>query len=80
MRAGRKKHCVGNGRRDGDDRRLATAGGCEIVLSADMVVASTRSAFGLAEAKRNLIAGAGGLFRLPRIIGRNVAMEVILTG
>jgi enoyl-CoA hydratase len=59
---------------------LATAGGCEIVLSADMVVASTRSAFGLAEAKRNLIAGAGGLFRLPRIIGRNVAMEVILTG
>ena len=59
---------------------LATAGGCEIVLAADMVVASTRSAFGLAEAKRNLIAGAGGLFRLPRIIGRNMAMEVILTG
>lgn len=59
---------------------LATAGGCEIVLAADMVVASTRSAFGLAEAKRNLIAGAGGLFRLPRQLGRNVAMEVILTG
>ena len=59
---------------------LATAGGCEIVLTADMVVASTRSAFGLAEVKRNLIAGAGGLFRLPRIIGRNAAMEAILTG
>jgi enoyl-CoA hydratase len=59
---------------------LATAGGCEIVLAADMVVATTRSAFGLAEAKRNLIAGAGGLFRLPRAIGRNAAMELILTG
>jgi enoyl-CoA hydratase len=59
---------------------LATAGGCEIVLAADMVVATTRSAFGLAEVMRNLIAGAGGLFRLPRAIGRSVAMEVILTG
>lgn len=59
---------------------LATAGGCEIVLASDMVVASNRSSFGLAEVKRNLIAGAGGLFRLPRAIGQNVAMEVILTG
>ena len=59
---------------------LATAGGCEIVLAADLVVASTRSAFGLAEVKRNLVAGAGGLFRLPRAIGRNAAMELILTG
>ena len=59
---------------------LATAGGCEIVLAADLVVATTRSAFGLAEVKRNLIAGAGGLFRLPRAIGRTAAMEVILTG
>ena len=59
---------------------LATAGGCEIVLAADMVVATTRSSFGLAEVKRNLIAGAGGLFRLPRAIGKAVAMEVILTG
>lgn len=59
---------------------LATAGGCEIVLAADMVVATTRSAFGLAEVTRNLIAGAGGLFRLPRAIGQTMAMEVILTG
>jgi enoyl-CoA hydratase len=59
---------------------LATAGGCELVLAADLVVASTRSAFGLAEVKRNLIAGAGGLFRLPRAIGRSVALEMILTG
>jgi len=59
---------------------LATAGGCEIVLAADLVVATTRSSFGLAEVKRNLIAGAGGLFRLPRAIGQAAAMEVILTG
>ena len=59
---------------------LATAGGCELVLACDMLVATTRSAFGLAEATRNLIAGAGGLFRLPRAIGRAAAMEAILTG
>ena len=59
---------------------LATAGGCEIVLAADLVVASKRASFGLAEVKRNLIAGAGGLFRLPRAIGQAAAMEAILTG
>ena len=59
---------------------LATAGGCEIVLSVDLVVATHRSSFGLAEVKRNLIAGAGGLFRLPRAIGQAAAMEAILTG
>lgn len=59
---------------------LATAGGCEITLASDLVVATTRSSFGLAEVKRNLIAGAGGLFRLPRAIGQAAAMEAILTG
>jgi enoyl-CoA hydratase len=59
---------------------LATAGGLEIVLAADLVVATTRSQFALAEVKRNLIAAAGGLFRLPRAIGRAAAMEAILTG
>jgi enoyl-CoA hydratase len=59
---------------------LATAGGCEIVLTCDLVVASTRAAFGLAEVKRNLVAAAGGLFRLPQAIGRAAAMEAILTG
>lgn len=59
---------------------LATAGGCEITLSCDLVVATTRSSFGLAEVKRNLVAGAGGLYRLPQAIGRTAAMEVILTG
>ncbi|MCU1485978.1 MAG: putative enoyl-CoA hydratase [Actinomycetia bacterium] len=59
---------------------LATAGGLEIVLACDIVVATTRSSFGLAEVKRNLIAGAGGVFRLPRAIGRATAMDAILTG
>jgi enoyl-CoA hydratase len=59
---------------------LATAGGCEIVLASDLVVASSRSSFGLAEVKRNLVAAAGGLFRLPRAVGRAAAMEAILTG
>jgi enoyl-CoA hydratase len=59
---------------------LAVAGGLEIVLAADVVVASTISAFGLAEVTRNLVAGAGGLFRLPRAIGRLPAMDAILTG
>jgi enoyl-CoA hydratase len=58
---------------------LATAGGCEIVLASDIVVATTRSAFALFEVKRNLIADAGGLFRLPRSIGKAAAMDVILT-
>ena len=59
---------------------LATAGGLEIVLAADIVVATSRSAFALAEVRRNLIASSGGLFRLPRAIGRAVAMDAILTG
>lgn len=59
---------------------LATAGGLEFILAADVVVASTRSTFGLAEVSRNLIAAAGGAFRLPRAIGRAAAMDAILTG
>ncbi len=58
---------------------LATAGGCEMVLACDLVVASSRASFGLAEVKRNLVAGAGGLFRLPRVLPPNVAMEAVLT-
>lgn len=58
----------------------ALAGGCEIVLSCDLVVASTQAAFGVPEVKRSLVAAAGGLFRLPRALPRNIAMEAILTG
>src|SRR5215218_7805675 len=58
----------------------ALAGGTEIVLACDLVVASTAASFGIPEVKRSLIAGAGGLFRLPRALPRNVAMELALTG
>jgi enoyl-CoA hydratase len=58
----------------------ALAGGCEIALACDMIVASDASFFGLPEVKRSLIAVAGALFRLPRAIGMTQAMEVILTG
>jgi len=58
----------------------ALAGGCEIVLSCDLVVASTEARFGIPEVKRSLVAGAGGLFRLPRALPKNVAMELALTG
>src|SRR5512138_1745715 len=58
----------------------ALAGGTEIVLACDLVVASTTATFGIPEVKRSLVAAAGGLFRLPRKIPFNVAMELALTG
>ena len=58
----------------------ALAGGTEIVLSCDLVVASSTATFGIPEVKRSLVAAAGGLFRLPRKIPFNVAMEMALTG
>mmetsp|Transcript_122900 Transcript_122900/g.223338 ORF Transcript_122900/g.223338 Transcript_122900/m.223338 type:complete len:287 (-) Transcript_122900:46-906(-) len=58
----------------------ALAGGCEIVLACDMVVASKKAVFGVPEVKRSLIPGAGGLFRLPQKIPRAIAMELMLTG
>ncbi|MEY2463628.1 MAG: enoyl-CoA hydratase [Acidimicrobiaceae bacterium] len=58
----------------------ALAGGTEIVLSCDLVVASRSATFGIPEVKRSLVAAAGGLFRLGRKIPLNVAMECALTG
>jgi enoyl-CoA hydratase len=58
----------------------ALAGGFEMVLACDLVVASRQAVFGLPEVKRSLIAAGGGLFRLPRAVGPKVAMELILTG
>ncbi|HUJ64330.1 MAG TPA: crotonase/enoyl-CoA hydratase family protein [Acidimicrobiales bacterium] len=58
----------------------ALAGGTEIALSCDLIVASTTATFGIPEVKRCLVAAAGGLFRLPRKIPFNIAMELALTG
>jgi len=58
----------------------ALAGGCELALAADLIVASRSAKFGLPEVKRGLVAGAGGLFRLPRRVPRAIAMEIVLTG
>ncbi|MEN9629766.1 MAG: hypothetical protein RJA10_2993 [Pseudomonadota bacterium] len=58
----------------------ALAGGCEIALACDLVVAIPQARFGLPEVKRGLIASAGGLYRLPRALPPAVAREMILTG
>src|SRR5712664_4014802 len=58
----------------------ALAGGCEIALCCDMIVASREAKFGLPEPKRGLVAGAGGLLRLPTRIPFHIAMEIALTG
>ena len=59
---------------------LALAGGCEIALACDMIVASEGGGFGLPEVTRGLAAAAGGVFRLPRALPRAIAMELIATG
>jgi enoyl-CoA hydratase len=58
----------------------ALAGGCEIALACDLIVASTAARFGLPEVKRSLVAAAGGLFRLPRALPPKVALELVMTG
>ena len=58
----------------------ALAGGFELVLACDLVVAADNASFGLPEVKRGLIAGSGGLLRLPQQIPQAIAMEYALTG
>lgn len=58
----------------------AVAGGTEIALACDLRVAGSTSQLGLPEVKRSLLAAAGGLVRLPRMIPQAVAMEMALTG
>ncbi|HET7689569.1 MAG TPA: crotonase/enoyl-CoA hydratase family protein [Nocardioidaceae bacterium] len=58
----------------------ALAGGCELALVADLIVASTESEFGIPEPKRGLVAAAGGVLRLTQRLPRNIAMELALTG
>ena len=58
----------------------ALAGGFEVALSCDMIVASETARFGLPEVRRGLVAAAGGLLRLPRRVPYHLAMEIALTG
>jgi enoyl-CoA hydratase len=58
----------------------ALAGGCEVALACDLIVAARDARFGLPETKRALVAGGGGLLRLPQRIPPGIAMEYALTG
>jgi enoyl-CoA hydratase len=58
----------------------ALAGGFEIVLSCDLVVAADTARFGIPEVKRGLMAAAGGLIRLPKRVPLAVALELAMTG
>jgi enoyl-CoA hydratase len=58
----------------------ALAGGFEVVLACDLVVAADHAMFGLPEAKRGLFAAAGGLIRLPKRIALAMATEIAITG
>jgi enoyl-CoA hydratase/carnithine racemase len=58
----------------------ALAGGCEIMLACDLVVAADHVMIGVPEVQRGLMAGAGALLRLPRRLPAAVAMELVVTG
>jgi enoyl-CoA hydratase len=59
---------------------FAVAGGLEVALSCDLIVAARGARLGIPEVKRSLVAAGGALLRLPRALPRNVAMEMALTG
>lgn len=59
---------------------FAVAGGLEVALACDVIVASRGARLGIPEVKRSLVAAGGALLRLPRALPRNVAMELALTG
>ena len=59
---------------------LAFGGGSEIALACDLIVASERASFALPEVKRGIVAGAGGVLRLPRQIPMKIALQMIFTG
>jgi enoyl-CoA hydratase/carnithine racemase len=60
-------------------RGFALGGGFELVLACDLVVASANARFGLPEARLGLLPGGGGTQRLPRLVGRLRANELIMT-
>jgi enoyl-CoA hydratase len=59
---------------------FAVAGGLEVALACDLIVAARGARLGIPEVKRSLVAAGGGLLRLPRLLPRAVAMEMALTG
>ncbi|MFC7018842.1 MULTISPECIES: enoyl-CoA hydratase/isomerase family protein [Haloarcula] len=59
---------------------LAYGGGFELVLATDLVVADAEAEFGLPEVNLGFVPGGGGTQRLPRVVGPNVAKEMIVTG
>ncbi len=59
---------------------FAVAGGLEIALACDLIVAAKGAKLGIPEVKRSLLAAGGGLLRLPRALPRNIANEMALTG
>ncbi len=59
---------------------FAVAGGLEVALACDLIVAARGARLGLPEVKRALVAAGGGLLRLPRTLPRNIAVELALTG
>jgi len=58
----------------------ALGGGCELAMACDWIIASERAAFGQPEVNLGVVAGFGGTQRLPRLIGRPMAMELLVTG
>ena len=58
----------------------ALGGGCELAMACDIIVAADTARFGLPEPTRGILAGAGGMHRLPRAIPLKIAMGYMLTG
>jgi enoyl-CoA hydratase len=59
---------------------FAVAGGLEVALSCDVIVAAKGARLGIPEVKRSLVAAGGALLRLPRALPRTIALEMALTG